>query len=101
MKMVFLRPMHKPQIRSQKNINGRMANLINTVKQVSINTADTLTGVAKEMLDQTHFHLAFLQKMFQHESAVKNILFHLNLFQDSNTQLTHVFLPSFLVTPEI
>src|SRR6266516_2175316 len=82
-------------------INTRMANLVDTVKQTALNTAATFNSFAEDMFSELGFMVEMQKKLVTHESSVKAVLTHLQLFYNAMTQLTTGTLPNFLITPQM
>jgi len=84
-----------------KIINTRMATLVDTVKQTALNTAETFNSFAEDMFSELGFMVQMQKKLVAHETSVKAVLTHLQLFYNAMTQLTTGTLPNFLVTPQM
>src|SRR6266516_1946503 len=84
-----------------KALNNRIDNLVQTVRNSSLNTIHIMESWTTAQEDRTKFFLAFLAKVTEHQSSINGLLFHLSLFQEAVQQLTTGVLPSFLIPPAV
>src|SRR6266516_777022 len=84
-----------------KTLDKRIENLVKTVKQTALNTAEVFDSLATDLYAQLGFLVDMQRKIFNHESSVKLVLMHLDSFLDAVSQLTSGVLPSFLITPSM